>query len=105
MSSAIRPSCSPLVQVTHVSGRSGRLVKTTLAASRAGEAFTEPGKGSGASSSRRTGGDWASIEQGGGRGNGNDYLAELGQAQDYNINVDHGNALQPAISFLSNSMP
>ncbi len=50
----------------------------------------EPGKGSGANSSRRTGGDWAALERGGERAHGNDYLVELGQAQDYNINVDHG---------------
>ena len=53
-------------------------------------AVPEPGKGSGASSSRRTGGDWAALERGGERAHGTDYLAELGQAQDYNINVDHG---------------
>ena len=70
----------------------------TLATSRGDEQYTapEPGKGSGASSSRRSGGDWAALEKGGGRGDGSDYLAEMGQAQDYNINVDHGKLGPPS---------
>jgi hypothetical protein len=47
--------------------------------------------GSGATAQRRTGGDWAAVRDSGvPGGKGLDMLAELGAAQDYNINVDHG---------------
>jgi len=51
--------------------------------------------GSGGTASRRTGGDWAALRADEGLdGKGADYLANLGQAQDYNINVDHGQSWQ-----------
>jgi len=46
--------------------------------------------GSGATQQRRTGGDWSAVEKTDGDGSQRDYLAELGQGQNYNINVDHG---------------
>ncbi len=51
--------------------------------------------GSGATAGRRTGGDWAARrEEKSPYCDGSDRLAELGKAQDYNINVDHGELLK-----------
>ena len=50
-----------------------------------------PGTGTGSGSTTGAGGSsWAAKEAGGGRSADSDYLSELGAAQQYNINVDHG---------------
>lgn len=73
-----------------------RSVKPRRAFTARCQAVSEPGtsssNGNGASSEkkRKSKSSWDAVEAGGGRGDGADYLFEVGRSQQYNINVDHG---------------
>eukprot|EP00951_Prasinocladus_malaysianus_P031211 scaffold297805_cov41-Prasinocladus_malaysianus.AAC.2 len=71
---------SPATQIDSSAGTSG-------SSPRVSDGFA---LGSGATTERRTGGDWAAVRTTDAVADGLDRLAELGRAQDYNINVDHG---------------